>query len=280
MDIDCFTGFYKKLLGQTSQDVPQQVKEQRTWARAEELLADKSKHAALWDVLTEAPTLLEFETMVRKAPNEKGLSGDQIPIELIKNSTQARVMTWKLVVKVCDLMAASKPGEKLDIPDDFVRATLVCLYKGKGSKDDPAKYRGISLISMVERFISILLLGRIGVSADKHMKQSQAGFRPLKSCRNAVFWLWRDLEKMKTDKMPCIYTFVDYSKAFDSLVWARMWEILKFSGCPPQLVAVIRALHEHATIALRLNAEGDLAPEFAQKKGIRQGARRRGWHRA
>ena len=42
MDIDCFTGFYKKLLGQTSQDVPQQVKEQRTWARAEEFLVSPS----------------------------------------------------------------------------------------------------------------------------------------------------------------------------------------------------------------------------------------------
>jgi hypothetical protein len=207
-----------------------------------------------------------------KAPNEKGLSADQIPIELIKHSEAARGLVWKLVVIVWDLMAASSPGEKLDIPEDFVRATLVCLYKGKGSKDDPAKYRGISLISMVERFIASLLLERIGVSANKHMKQSQSGFRPLKSCRDAVFRLWRDLEKMQTDKMPCIYTFVDYSKAFDSLVWARMWEILVFSGCPPQLVAVIRSLHEHATIALRINAEGDLAEAFAQMKGIRQGS--------
>jgi hypothetical protein len=210
--------------------------------------------------------------MVMKAPNEKGLSADQIPIELIKHSEAARVMVWKLIVIVWDLMAASAPGEKLDIPEDFVRATLVCLYKGKGSRDDPAKYRGISLISMVERFIASLLLGRIGASANKHMKQSQAGFRPLKSCRDAVFRLWRDLEKMKTDKMPCIYTFVDYSKAFDSLVWARMWEILVFSGCPPQLVAVIRSLHEQATIALRINSEGDLAEAFAQMKGIRQGS--------
>jgi hypothetical protein len=65
----------------------------------------------------------------------------------------------------------------------------VCLYKGKGSKDDPAKYRGISLIPVVERFISSLLLGRIGKDADKRMKQGQAGFRPLKSCRDAVFRL-------------------------------------------------------------------------------------------
>ena len=38
-------------------------------------------------------------------------------------------------------MAASAPGEKLNTPNDFVRATLVCSYKNKGSKDDPSKYR-------------------------------------------------------------------------------------------------------------------------------------------
>ena len=51
-----------------------------------------------------------------------------------------------------------------------------------------------------------------------------------------------------------------------------MWEILEFSGCPPQLIEVIRSLHEHATIAVRYNSEGELLPEFAQKKGIRQGS--------
>jgi hypothetical protein len=31
-------------------------------------------------------------------------------------------------------------------------------------------------------------------------------------------------------------------------------------------------LHEHATISIRLNSAGDLAAEFKQKKGIRQGS--------
>jgi len=130
----------------------------------------------------------------------------------MKNARPALVVVHKMVVKVWGMMAASAPGEKLNIPDDFVRATLVCLYKNKGSKEDPSKYRGISLIPVVERFISSLLLGRIGTSADKHMNQSQAGFRPLKSCRDAVFRLWRDLEIMTTEKLPCIYTFVDFLK--------------------------------------------------------------------
>jgi hypothetical protein len=69
--------------------------------------------------------------MVMKAPNEKSMRADQIPIEMRENNEAARVMVWKLVVIVWDMMAATSPGEKLDIPDEFVRATLGWLYKGK-----------------------------------------------------------------------------------------------------------------------------------------------------
>jgi hypothetical protein len=87
-----------------------------------------------------------------------------------------------------------------------------------------------------------------------------------------VFRLWRELEKAKETKVPTIYTCVDFSKAFDSLVSARMLEVIQFSGCPPALLAVIRCLHEHAAISIRLNGAGDLAAEFKQKKGIRRGS--------
>jgi len=69
--------------------------------------------------MSEAPTLEEFEKMIRKAPNDKGLNGDHIPIELMKNSSQARVMVWKMV-KARDMMKLSTPGEKLEIPNDLV----------------------------------------------------------------------------------------------------------------------------------------------------------------
>ena len=110
-----------------------------------------------------------------KAPNDKGLSDDQICIELMKNARPALVVVHKMVVKVWGLMAASAPGEKLNIPGQFVRATLVCLYKNKGSKGDPSKYRGISLIPVLERFISSLILGRIGASANKQTYEPEPG---------------------------------------------------------------------------------------------------------
>ena len=37
------------------------------------------------------------------------------------------------------------------VPGDWTAGTLVCLFKGKGSRSDPAAYRGISLLSSVEK---------------------------------------------------------------------------------------------------------------------------------
>ena len=95
-------------------------------------------------------------------------------------------------------------------------ATLVCLYKGKGKRKDPAMHRGISLLSMVET-ISVIILDRIQLPVDEILLQGQNGFRSLKSCRDAVFQLWREMEKINKANEAFILTFIDYSKTFDSL---------------------------------------------------------------
>ena len=102
--------------------------------------------------------------------------------------------------------------------------------------------------------------------------QGQNGFRALKSCRDAVFQLWREMEKSNKANEAFMLTFIDYSKAFDSLDWAKLWDILEFAGCPRGIVTVIKSLYEHSTISIRITADGELAPRFKHKCGIRQGS--------
>jgi hypothetical protein len=152
------------------------------------------------------PTFEEFEAGVRACRNGKGVNREQIPGELWKHSERARRLLWKLMVRCWRRMQESESaleGPDIDevvdelhrlVPGDWTAGTLVCLFKGKGSRSDPAAYRGISLLSSVEKIVSAALLARLRPLADERMLQNQAGFRQKKSCRDAVFAAWRSLE--------------------------------------------------------------------------------------
>jgi hypothetical protein len=196
-----------------------------------------------------------------------------------KRRTRRQWVPWRVRKKWAPkrkvkVRSKTKHSERreVEIPDDWVDATLVCLYKGKGSRKDPAKHRGISLISIVEKIISIIILNRMKVPVNERLMQGQNGFRALKSCRDAVFQLWRELENSNKANESFILAFIDYSKAFDSLDWERLWEILEFAGCPKELVNMIRSLYEKSTISIRITGDGELAERFSQKRGIRQGS--------
>ena len=103
------------------------------------------------------------------------------------------------------------------------------------------------------------------------MNKRQAGFCTGKSCRNAVFILLRELEKSKLEDRPLIFNFVDFKKGFDSLDWETMWKVMEAQGMPDKIVAIIKELYTNATVSVRLNQEGGMAPSFNQKVGIRQG---------
>ena len=272
VNLDRWMGHFKALLGEAkAKAVPDVIKKKLAWVKAEQRLQDKKSYAKPWNVDSGPPSLAEFKKALKSCKNQKGVNKDQIPAELWKNSYQATVLLWKLVRKVWKEIQAADGGS-VRIPEDWLSATLVCLYKNKGSRKDPAMYRGISLISTVEKILSIILLNRITKYVDRRLLQGQNGFRALKACRDAVFQLWREIERGNRSLEPYIFTFIDYSKAFDSLLWNNLWGTVEYAGCPSGLTTVMKALYEQSTIAIRLSSDGTLAPDFAQKKGIRQGS--------
>ena len=115
------------------------------------------------------------------------------------------------------------------MPEDWIDATLVCLYKGKGSRLDPKMYRGISLISSMEKIFTTVILNRIRSCVDQVIKQQQGGFRPNKSTRDVVFGLWRDMERKWRSKEGFIVTFIDFQRRL--IRWCgkrfgRLWNVL------------------------------------------------------
>ena len=213
---------FRNLLGDgKAKEVPGEIKSKLALA---DICAEAQRQklfAKKWRVKTGAPSFGEFKKALKLCKNNKGVNKDQIPAELWKNCPEAAILVWKLLRRVWKKIQAAE-GDKVEIPDDWLTATLVCLYKNKGSRKDPAMHRGISLISTVEKLLSVIILNRISKNVNSRLLQGQNGFRALKACRDAVFQLWREIEKGNRNLEPFIFTFIDYSKTFDSLTWDRL----------------------------------------------------------
>jgi len=63
--------------------------------------------------------------------------------------------------------------------------------------------------------------------------------------------------------------FVDFTKAYDSVLRGKLWKILKSFGVPEFFICRINALHRNTSVKVRIG--GLFGEEFRTKLGLRQG---------
>ena len=114
------------------------------------------------------------------------------------------------------------------------------IYKNKGGINDPDNYRGITLLSCLGKLFTSVINERLTVFIDSNqiMSEAQAGFRKGYSTTDQIFTLKCIVELFLCQGRRLFCTFVDYSKAFDSInraiLWKKtniMWYIRKSPSC-------------------------------------------------
>ena len=65
------------------------------------------------------------------------------------------------------------------VPQDWKDSIIVNLFK-KGSASKCTNYRGISLLSVIGKCLSHILIGRVVGVSDAHLLDNQFGFRRLR----------------------------------------------------------------------------------------------------
>ncbi|KAL0167122.1 hypothetical protein M9458_038966, partial [Cirrhinus mrigala] len=98
---------------------------------------------------------------------------------------------------------------------------------------------------------------------------SQCGFRANRSTTDMVFVLRQLQEKCREQNRGLYITFVDLTKAFDTVSRQGMWQILERLGCPPKFLNMIIQFHEDQKGQVRLNT--DLSVPFPILNGVKQG---------
>ena len=81
-----------------------------------------------------------------------------------------------------------------------------------------------------------------------------------------------DMERNWRSEEGFIVTFIEFSKAFDSLVWEALWKIMECLGCTAKLVAVVEIVVltiDHFNLSVYGWRFGSF---ICSKKGTRQGS--------
>ena len=116
-----------------------------------------------------------------------------------------------------------------EYPSAWAEGAIVPIYKSK-NPHDPNNYRGITLIDILGKIYSQILLNRLSKWSDKHDKlnHNQFGFQMGKSTVDCTFIFSSIISKLLQagEKLYCV--FIDYEKAFDRIDRSLLWHKLIF----------------------------------------------------
>ena len=153
----------------------------------------------------------EVSKAVKRLKNGKACGEDSILNEMIKafseNHKHLLTQTFNVV-----LLSGH-------VPNEWATGVIKPIYKNRGDINDPDNYRGITLLSCLGKLFTSVINERLTVFIDSNqiMSEAQAGFRKGYSTTDQIFTLKCIVELFLCQGRRLFCTFVDYSKAFDSI---------------------------------------------------------------
>ena len=172
---------------------------------------------------------------------------DGITAEMLKYGGEA-ISDW--MHAMCIL--AWKEGR---VPQDWTKATIVPVYKGKGDKSECGSYRGISLLSIPGKVYGKILIGRVQEITNGKVSEEQGGFRTGKGCVDQIFNMRMIIEKMLAKDKNVYAAFMDLEKAFDRVDWEAMWDVLNVYGVGGRLLSGVKAFYRDASASVKIKGE-------------------------
>ena len=205
----------------------------------------------------------ETRTATNQMSFNKSPGVDSIPAEVYAFGGE------KLIEKLTEMF--NHMLEAGELPQDFKDASIIHLYKNKGDRQVCDNHRGISLLSIAGKILARMLLNRLldHLSSNDLLPESQCGFRKERGTADMIFAARQIQEKCLEQNEALYITFVDLTKAFDTVCREGLWKILAKFGCPPEFITMVRQFHDGMQATVKSN--GSVSEPFAVTNGVKQG---------
>ena len=154
------------------------------------------------------------------------------------------------------------------IPDDFVVSNFITIPKvSKAIRC--SDFRTISLIPHASKILLKIIQTRINPIIDKHLSETQLGFRKGKGTRDGLFLLRCISERFIEKQQDLFLCFIDYTKAFDRVQHTKLLEIMEKVGIPEHERNLVANLYWNQTASVRTTA--GCTDRVRICRGVRQG---------
>nr|VZI36657.1 unnamed protein product [Spirometra erinaceieuropaei] len=183
------------------------------------------------------PSLQETIRAVQQLSSGKAPGSDAIPAEVYKHGGP----------QLMDHLTAlfQEMWRQGEVPQDFKDATVVHLYKRKRNRQVCDNNRGISLLNIAGKIFARILLNRLNNHLEQGLlPESQCGFRRHRGTTDMIFAARQLQEKCREMRTHQYSTFVDLTKAFDTVNREGLWKIMQKFGCPERFTQMVRQLHD------------------------------------
>lgn len=153
------------------------------------------------------------------------------------------------------------------VPSEWTKSNIILLYK-KGDPNDVGNYRPVSLLSSIYKLFSACMQKRLSPKIDKNQPIEQAGFRKGFSTIDHIHTIEQIVEKFKEFQKPLYLAFIDYKKAFDSILHDSIWKSLNENEIESEYIETLKYMYARCTSNVKLERKG---PDIKIERGVRQG---------
>ena len=206
-------------------------------------------------------TLEEASYALKQMKNNKSPGSDGFTVEFFK-------VFW-LQIGEFVIRSLNDGFNKRELSSTQKEGIIICIPKSDKEKDLIKNWRPISLINVAYKIGSACIANRLKVVLPSLINEDQTGFVANRFIGDNIRLIYDLISYLNSENLPGLLLCLDFEKAFDSLNWRFMHDVLNAFKFGPGFRRWIETFYKNIKSSVSLN--GQMSSWFNIGRGCRQG---------